>query len=461
MAKFSSLKILTNKQTKAKAKEKIVNLNRTMSNTNTITLTAKQEQRPTDDQIKELVQKTRRLQTGKQSDDKQYIEVDVNGPDPEGLKHLPETAKQRFEEFGVDISKGYPARPDKSQIPVFVDEAYAIRNEDYPYVERAKNADPEKKALFGAAKEVRNLTTKIGTEIIGLQLADLDDKQKDELALLVAERVVVFFKDQKLAPQKQLELGHYWGQVEKHPQTTQVPGYPGITSIWVDYRRQNGLHLTYKNNNWCNFDSKYGNGGGNQGWHTDLVHEHQPAGITHLHNDTIPEVGGDTLWASGYGAYDKLSPEMQKFLDGKKAVYVSAHSYLDRNDPFGGPKRIEREHPLVRTHPATGWKSLYVNRSMTRRIVGLNPVESDLILGYLFDVYEKNADIQVRFNWKPSKPGYGTSAIWDNRVSQHRAVWDHEGKGARHGTRVTSLAEVPYFDPESKTQREALGLSLD
>ncbi|GME99050.1 unnamed protein product [[Candida] boidinii] len=98
---------------------------------------------------------------------------------------------------------------------------------------------------------------------------------------------------------------------------------------------------------------------------------------------------------------------------------------------------------------------------MTKSIIGLTPVESDLILNYLFDVYEKNADIQVRFNWKSTKPGYGTSAIWDNRSTQHSAVWDHEGKQPRHGTRVTSLAEVPYFDPESKSQREARGIKSD
>ncbi|GME77072.1 unnamed protein product [Ambrosiozyma monospora] len=195
--------------------------------------------------------------------------------------------------------------------------------------------------------------------------------------------------------------------------------------------------------------------------HTDLVHEKTPAGITHLHLDTIPDVGGDTFWFSGYAAYDKLSEEFKKFLDGKKAVYVSAHKYLDRDDPFGGPKNIERVHPLVRTHPSTGWKSLFVNKAMTRRILGVSPVESDIILNYLFDVYEKNADIQVRFKWGPQKPGYGVSAIWDNRVTQHKSVFDAEGRTARHGTRVTSLGEVPFLDPNSKSQREALGLPLD
>lgn len=423
--------------------------------TTTIELTGAQDKNvPLDEHIKNLII-SKNITTG-------GPEASIHGPDPEGLTILPDPARKRFEEAGVDISKGYPSRPDISKIPVYVDEAFQVRNEDYPYIERGKNADPEKKALFGAAKEVRNLTNHIGTEIVGLQLADLNDKQKDELALLIAERGVVFFKDQKLSPQKQLELGHYWGQVEKHPQVSQVPGLPGISVIWSDYRnlKHNGKGITYKNNNWGNFNSQY-HSKGNEIWHTDLVHEHQPAGITHLHNDTVPEVGGDTLWASGYGAYDKLSPELQKFLDGKKAVFISAHGYLDRNDPFSGPKKIEREHPLVRTHPATGWKSLFVNRGMTRRIVGLNPVESDLILNYLFDVYEKNADIQVRFNWKPSAPGLGSSAIWDNRITQHRSVWDHEGKQPRHGTRVTSLAEIPYFDEKSKSQRETLGLNLD
>ena len=387
---------------------------------------------------------------------KEFKKTVKTGSSASWVEKLPAPARARYEKYGIDLSKGYPKVPEISQIPKFVDEAFALRNEEYPYIERGKNADPEKKALFGAAKEVRNLTKHIGTEIVGLQLADLNDKQKDELALLIAERVVVFFRDQDLSPQKQLELGKYWGQVEVHAQVPRVPdtkdgeALPGITVIWQDYAREfYGIPLTYKNSI-----------GGTAQWHTDLVHEFQPAGITHLHNDTIPEVGGDTVWASGYAAYDKLSPAFQKFLDGKTAIYRSAHLYLDRENPLNGPKHIEREHPLVRTHPATGWKSLFVNRAMTVRIVGLQPKESELILEYLFGLFERNLDIQVRWNWK-SKPGYGTSAIWDNRISQHNAVWDHEGLEPRHGTRVTALAEVPYFDPSSKSQREALGLSLD
>ncbi|TID28151.1 hypothetical protein CANINC_002688 [Pichia inconspicua] len=412
---------------------------------------------PIDEQIENLVRQHNELNITRSSDFKTSY---VNGADSEGLKLLPESSRKRLEEDGVDLSKGYPEIPPRSDIPVFVDQAHAIRNEELPFIERGKNADPEKKALFGAAKEVIHLTKRVGTEIVGLQLADLNDQQKDELALLIAERVVVFFRDQKLPPSKQLELGKYWGNIEYHPQTPHVTGLPGVTVIWNDFNQKKGMTLTFENANLANWDTLRYLNVGNQGWHTDLVHEKQPAGYTHLHLDAIPSVGGDTIWSSGYGAYDKLSDEFKKFLDGKQAVYVSAHSYLNRDDPLGGPQRVERIHPIVRTHPATGWKFLAVNRSMTKRILGVSPVESQLILDYLFDVYEKNADLQVRFKWTNTKDGYGTSAIWDNRVSQHRNVWDHEGAEPRHGTRVTSLADIPTFDPNSKSQREALGLPI-
>lgn len=412
---------------------------------------------PIDEQIEELIRNNNQINITRTRHKKIALQP---GIDKSGLAILPESTRKRLEDDGIDIAKGYPEVPERNKIPIFVDQAHAIRDYDVPFVDRGKGADPEKKALFGAAKEVINLTKNVGTEIVGLQLEDLTNQQKDELALLIAERVVVFFRDQKLSPTAQHKLGDYYGNIEVHAQTPQVPGLPGTTVIWNDYQVSQGMALNFSNSNLGNWDSTKYLSVGNQGWHTDLVHERQPAGYTHLHLDAIPEVGGDTIWSSGYGAYDKLSDEFKKFLDGKEAVYVSAHQYLDRDDPFGGPKRIERVHPLVRTHPATGWKFLYVNRGMTKRILGVSPVESDLILNYLFDVYEKNADLQVRFKWTNTKQGYGTSAIWDNRVSQHRNVWDHEGAEPRHGTRVTSLAEKPFFDPESKSQRESLGLYL-
>ncbi|GAD97821.1 alpha-ketoglutarate-dependent taurine dioxygenase [Paecilomyces variotii No. 5] len=362
--------------------------------------------------------------------------VDVVQPRKDTL-NLPDSARERLEKAGIDLSQGYPYRPAK---PLYLDDVYNVRNYDRPHVDPGTRADPEKKALLSAAKGVIHLTKHIGTEIVGLQLKDLTDQQKDELGLLIAERSVVFFRDQDLSPQQQKELGEWYGEVEIHPQVPQVPGVPGVTVIWPE------LQAT-------EVAPSFRRPGGASRWHTDLVHERQPAGVTHLHNDTVPKVGGDTLWASGYAAYEKLSPEFRKIIDGKTAIYRSAHPYLDRNNPQAGLKYVEREHPLVRVHPVTGWKALWVNRAMTDRIVGFDKAESDLILGYLYDVYEKNVDIQVRFKWTPK-----TSALWDNRITIHNASWDYEGNEPRHGTRVTSLAEKPFFNPEAPTRRQKLSL---
>lgn len=126
---------------------------------------------------------------------------------------LPQSARERLEKAGIDLSQGYPYRPAK---PLYLDDAYNVRNYDRPHVDAGSRADPEKKALLSAAKEVINLTKHIGTEIVGLQLKDLTDQQKDELGLLIAERSVVFFRDQDLSPQQQKALGEWYGEIEVH-----------------------------------------------------------------------------------------------------------------------------------------------------------------------------------------------------------------------------------------------------
>lgn len=391
----------------------------------------------------------------------QSIQIELKNPNgvSEGFQdfadQLPAPTRARFEKYGIDLSQGYPRRPET--IPLFLDDAYKIRNRVNPnYVERGVKADPEKKALFGAAEKIVHLTKYIGTEIIGLQLQDLNSKQLDELAALIAERVVVVFRNQDLSPQKHLEIGEYYGEIEKHPLTGQVPvpnengigTKGGITVVWNQFNRGGAL-------------IKFNKGISGSRWHTDLDHEYSPAGITHLHLDSIPEVGGDTGFISGYAAFDKLSPSFQKFLEGKIAIHKSAHVYYERDNILGGAKHIEREHPLVVTHPVTGWKALFVNPAHVVRIKGLEKEESDVILNYLNDVYAKNLDIQVRINWQPTKKGLGTSVIWDNRISQHVAIPDYndswEGP-VRHANRVTSLSTPPVFDPNSKSQREALNL---
>lgn len=137
---------------------------------------------------------------------------DVAEPRKDTLK-LPDTARERFEKSGVDLSQGYPYRPSR---PLYLQDAQKIRDIPRDHVDAGARADKSKKNLFAAATKVTNLTAHIGTEIEGLQLKDLTNEQRDELALLIAERSVVFLRDQDLSPQQQKELGEWYGEVEIH-----------------------------------------------------------------------------------------------------------------------------------------------------------------------------------------------------------------------------------------------------
>ncbi len=175
-----------------------------------------------------------------------------------------------------------------------------------------------------------HLTRHIGTELHGIQLTELTDQQKDELGLLIAERSVVFFRDQDISPQQQKELGEYFGAIEVHPQVSQVPGSPGVTVMWPDlFNKERG-------------GASFRQPGGAASWHTDLVHEAQPAGVTHLHNDTVPELGGDTIWSSGWScmthktfaahplttASVQVTPHMTSFLRPFVASWMERKPYI-------------------------------------------------------------------------------------------------------------------------------------
>ncbi len=138
--------------------------------------------------------------------------VDVAEPRKDTLG-LPEPALKRLTKAGIDLSNGYPYRPSR---PLYLQDIYKIRNEERFYDDAGARADKSKKNLFSAATKVTDLTTHIGTEIEGLQLKDLTNEQRDELALLIAERSVVFFRNQDITPQQQKELGEYYGEVEIH-----------------------------------------------------------------------------------------------------------------------------------------------------------------------------------------------------------------------------------------------------
>lgn len=149
---------------------------------------------------------------------------DVAEPKKDTLA-LPEAARERLTKAGIDLSNGYPYRPSR---PLFLQDVVNIRNKDRAYEDAGARADKSKKNLFSAATKVTDLTTHIGTELEGIQLKDLTPEQRDELALLIAERSVVFLRNQDISPQQQKGLGEWYGEVEVH---VSVPSQPCVLSL--------------------------------------------------------------------------------------------------------------------------------------------------------------------------------------------------------------------------------------
>ncbi|KAN0120772.1 alpha-ketoglutarate-dependent sulfonate dioxygenase [Russula decolorans] len=296
-------------------------------------------------------------------------------------------------------------------------------------IDKGLRANSEKRVLLSAASKVITLTPTIGTELQGIDLRQLSDAQKDELSLLVAERGVVFFRNQNINIHEQLELARHWGPLHKHA-TTPIPKEPGLEEVHVVYSTSSSP----RTDPLPSLDL----------WHSDVSYELQPPSTTSLKLLTGPEAGGDTLWSSGYALYSSLSPGLQIYLEGLSALH-SAVAQADGARASGIPVRrepIETVHPVIRVHPATGWKSVYVNPGFTRRIMGVPKAESDAILAFLFAQISQNHDFQVRFKWEPND-----IAIWDNRVVTHSATFDfwpitrHALRATPHGERPISVAD--------------------
>ncbi|TKX23091.1 alpha-ketoglutarate-dependent sulfonate dioxygenase-like protein 1 [Elsinoe australis] len=199
-------------------------------------------------------------------------------------------------------------------------------------------------------------------------------------------------------------------------------------------------------------------------WHSDIQFENVPADYTSLRLTQLPSTGGDTLWASGYEIYDRFSPTYQRFLDGLSATFIGDgfHRASERggfslyDKERGSPENVGTElsavHPVVRTNPVSGWKSIYSIGGFPKYINELNKEESDDLLKKFLDMIYQNHDLQVRFKWRNEND----IAIWDNRSVFHSATFDYEGLGERFGNRAVGIGERPYFDPESKSRAEAL-----
>ncbi|KUI69986.1 hypothetical protein VM1G_04865 [Cytospora mali] len=307
-----------------------------------------------------------------------------------------------------------------------------VRQEVIPEKDRAAFADPDKKALLSAARRV-DLTESIGTVLEGVQLSQLTPQQLDELALLATERGVVYFRDQDLTTEGQVQLFEHYGILDRHPAQKDVR-HVVIKGSQDDHRE------VLKYTPWPSAD-----------FHADTSFEINPPSYSMLRMEEHPAVGGDTAWVSAYGLYDSLSDAMKRFVEGLHAVHTSRLQYDTILDLWGvGPNRppVDTHHPAVRTHPVTGLKALNVNPGFVTGFAELKKVESDKLLDFFAYHIHSADDHYVRWKWS-----VGSVAMWDNRCVIHRVIpgrWE----GNRKGIRTTVFGEKPFFDPGSEGRYE-------
>ncbi|KAI0809098.1 alpha-ketoglutarate catabolism dioxygenase [Irpex lacteus] len=294
-------------------------------------------------------------------------------------------------------------------------------------------ADPKKPNLLKDGVSVKNISPYLGAVVEGVQVSQLSKEGLDELALLVAEKKVVAFRNQDfkdLSPERQIEIARHFGPIQVHPTSGNIEGFPEFHVVYRDADHQ-------RFREYRGFDNR----AIKTSWHSDVSYEAQPPGTTFFWILEQPvNGGGDTLFLSQVEAYKRLSPEFQKRLEGLRAVHSAVYQaeYSRKNN---GPVRrepVESEHPVVRVHPVTGEKALYVNPGFTRRIVGFKEEESEYLLKFLYDHISKGADYHVRATYEP-----GTLVVWDNRLTVHSATGDYPTEERRHAVRLTPQAEVP------------------
>jgi taurine dioxygenase len=269
--------------------------------------------------------------------------------------------------------------------------------------------------------EVKPLSPIIGAEIMGIDLREpVTPELQAELNRALLEWKVIFFRNQQITSEQLLSFARLWGELEIHP------FYPIL-------QRQSKEIVRFAR------DKKQA--GSENIWHTDVTFRINPAKACVLRMIEVPPVGGDTLWADMGAAYDNLPDEIKERIDGLTALHDFTPSFSHLMTPEELAVRQAEfpavEHPVVRTHPETGRKTLFVNPAFTTRIVGLEPEESEKLLQYLF----RQAHIpeyQVRFHWEVN-----SIAFWDNRATQHYAVSDYYPY-PRKAERVAIVGDRPF-----------------
>ena len=382
------------------------------------------------------------------------IEADV--PETEGLPKRLESHKEPLKLSGaLEQSENFEVTPVIGREYVNVDLVEWLR---------APNSDELLRDLAITSKSLSSTT-----ESVSLALTCT--------STIVSQRGVVFFRKQdNLSDDLQKELVDRLGKLSGKPATSGLHIHPvtnasrelggGDNEISVISSQQ--AKALYK-------DAKLFKGVGlgtarqsiKDQWHSDITFEPIPSDYALLRLVQLPTTGGDTLWASGYELYDRISPTLRSFLDTLTAYYAQPlfNEAAKRNGfavfagERGAPENVgeilEAIHPVIRTNPVTGWRSVYAVGHHCARINGLSDEESKHFLSWFVQLIVENHDLQVRLKWQNPND----VAIWDNRSVYHAATPDYifeEGLGERKGNRAVSLGERPYFDPSSTSRREAL-----
>ena len=251
--------------------------------------------------------------------------------------------------------------------------------------------------------DVVRLSGSLGAEVRGISLGDASPEDAKTIEALLLEHLVLFFPDQFLDEAQHVSFGRHFGELEGHP------------NLRSPFSKQPEI-----------FELAASRGGVADEWHSDITFQDQPSVMAILNMVKCPSVGGDTMWANMYRAYDELSAPLKELCEGLTAL----HDAL----PHGKPE-LMAVHPVVRVHPVTRRKSLFVNEHFTRRIVELSHEESEVLLGHLTR-WVTNSRFTVRYRWRS-----GTIAMWDNRCTQHFVLNDFDEE--RIIQRVTVMGDRP------------------
>ena len=274
---------------------------------------------------------------------------------------------------------------------------------------------------------VEPVTGALGAEILDVDLADeLDDETVSEIHDAFLDHLVLFFRDQHLTPEQHKEFARRFGALHVHPLTAGMPDHPEIIEV---IKEADEFH------NW------------GSGWHTDLPILAEPPMGSILYARDVPPFSGDTHFANMYLAYETLSPAMKGLLNDLKCIFNGKYSNYSRfagMPTIGDARDYSAAHPIVRTHPATGRKALYLHRRIGVSIDGMSARESAAILDFLCD-HAEHPDFSCRFRWRVN-----SIAMWDNRCTQHRVSADYFyaernfPPARRHLHRVTIKGDRPF-----------------